>query len=154
MERRKELPTAAALTLALLSDSEEVGEILGEVKEECQGMGGVHEVAIGAVDTAAGPNASVPVLVHFHAPPAAAKCVQVMKGRKFDERSIVATCITEAQYNEAAAPAPSQEDAAPASSATAAAAVESGDAEEAPAAVPEGAVLNLPPPPPADADLD
>ena len=97
------------LTLALLSDSEEVAEILGEVKEECQGMGTVQEVAIGAVDTSAGPAASVPLLVHFAEPSAAAKCVQVMKGRKFDERSIGAKCIEEHEFLESkgqVAPAP------------------------------------------------
>lgn len=137
------------LTLDMLSDGEEVQEVLGEVQEECAGFGTVKGVTLGTPD-----EAGVPIFVCFADEAAADKCAAAMKGRKFDERSIVATCITEAQYNEAAAPAPSQEDAAPASSATAAAAVESGDAEEAPAAVPEGAVLNLPPPPPADADLD
>jgi len=88
------------LTLALLGDSEEVGEILGEVKEECQGMGTVMEVAIGAVDVAGGPAASVPLLVHFETSAAAAQCVQVMKGRKFDERSIGAKFIQERAFLE------------------------------------------------------
>ncbi len=108
------------LTLQLLQDSEEVAEILSEVKEECQDMGDVVEVAIGTVDIAQGGGASVPVLVHFKDSSAAAKCVQVMKGRKFDERSIGAKFVDEEAFQHSKGQVAAEAPAAPAAAASSA----------------------------------
>jgi hypothetical protein len=67
---------------------------------------------MGNIEASAGPSASAPVLVHFAQVSAALQCVQVMKGRKFDERSIGAKCITEDAFEASKGQVPSAADSA------------------------------------------